>query len=633
PLRPLFPEGMKNDVQILTPVLSGDMEVDPATTAINAASAALMVSGIPFHGPVGAVRIGYVQDSEGKEVLVVNPTYEQEEKGRLNLVVAGTLDAITMVEAGANEVSEDIMIEAMELAQRHIKELCKLQMELRDKVAPVTKEYDARLLSPEIQKAVSERVTAEMLNTIIGKTKREVKERLHKLEESVLATFAEDISAEKCTEKDIKETLGELLEENMRRNILEKNMRIDGRALHEIRSLSCQVGILPRPHGSALFQRGETQALTITTLGAPGAAQLVDTMDQDTTKRYMHYYNFPPYSVGEVKPMRGTSRREVGHGNLAERALLPMLPEKEAFPYTIRLVSEVLSCNGSSSMASICGSSLSLMDAGVPIKRPVAGIAMGLITDQSFQETGKGIYKILADIQGLEDFAGDMDFKVGGTEQGITALQMDMKVKGISLEIIREALTEAKKSRLMVLEKMKETLAESRKELSKYAPLIISIRINPDQIREVIGKGGETIQKITEENGVEIDIEDDGLVMITAPNQEKGQKALQIIKNITYVPKVGEVFDGTVTRIMEFGAFVEFLPGKEGLVHISNIAPQRINRVEDVLKVGDKVRVKLFQIDDQKRNNLTIKDADNDNVTPPSPARMPSRGGRPPFRR
>lgn len=620
PLRPLFPKGMVNDVQILCTVLSADMEVDPGTTAINAASSALVISGIPFMGPIGAVRVGYITDEEGGKKLIVNPTYEEVQKGLLNLVVAGTIDAITMVEAGANEVPEEIMVEAMGLAHEEIRKICKLQLELKDMVQPETKSVTVKLIPEELKLAVKSIVKNEMLDSIGGKTKKETKKKTQVIEQSVLEKFAKEIQEEKYKESDIKNAIQELLEKRMRENILERGIRIDGRKLNEIRELKIKTGLLPRTHGSALFQRGETQALTITTLGSPGAAQIIDTMSEDAVKRYMHHYNFPPYSVGEVRPMRGTSRREIGHGNLAERALEPMIPSKEEFPYTMRIVSEILTCNGSSSMASICGSSLSLMDAGVPIKKPVAGIAMGLITDKNFQQNGKGTYKILTDIQGLEDFAGDMDFKVGGTVDGITALQMDIKVKGISLEILKEALQAAKEARLTILEAMTQVISRPKSELSPYAPLIISHRIQPSQIREVIGKGGETIQKIIAETGAEIDIEDDGLVMITATNQESGQKALQIIKNITYVPKAGEVFEGTVTRIMEFGAFVEFVHGKEGLVHISEIAPFRINRVEDKVKLGDLVKVKLMEVDEQGRYNLSMRA-----LLPRGPA--PAQGG------
>ncbi len=597
PIRPLFPKGTTNEVQLICTALSADLEVDPATTAMNAASVALLMSGAPFEGPVGAVRIGYVNDQ-----LVVNPTYQQVEEGKLDLVVAGTLDAITMVEAAANEVPEEIILQAFELAHKHIKEICEFQLK-----------YVAQFEIPKIEAAVAESnadakeavqsfVTKEMLDSVKGTTKPEVKKTIKALEAQIIEKFAAEIEAEKFSEGDLKDALNTLLEANMRKNILEKEERIDGRKLDEIRPINVMVDVLPRTHGSAIFQRGETMALTITTLGGPGDAQIVDTMEADRTVRYFHHYNFPPYSVGEIRPMRGPGRREIGHGDLAERALLPVLPDKKDFSYTMWVVSEIVKCNGSSSMASVCGSTLSLMAAGVPIKRPVAGIAMGLVMNK---ETGD--YKILSDIQGLEDFAGDMDFKVTGTSEGITALQMDIKVKGLSLDLMRKALTQAKEGRAFIMDKMLAVVPEPRKQMSQYAPLIMTIQIDPDMIRLVIGKGGETIQEITGTCGVEIDIEDDGLVTVTAPNQESGQKALEWINRITYIPKAGELFDGKVTRLMEFGAFVEFLPGKEGLVHISELANSRVNRVEDVVKVGDPLKVKLIKIDDQGRYNLSHK--------------------------
>jgi polyribonucleotide nucleotidyltransferase len=606
PIRPLFPDGFANDVQIIATVLSADMEVDPGTTGINAASAALMISGIPFNGPVGAVRMGYIVDSEGKEQLVVNPTYEQVEKGKLDLVVAGTLNAITMVEAACKEVSEDILLQALDMAHSHIKKICQMQLELRDslKIKPKTPIIAEK--NVEAEKAVKESVTQAMADNVAGKTKGEVKEKIHAIEEMLFTKYATQIEQEVFTEGDLRNILTGVLEKNMRKNILDNEKRLDGRKLDEIRPIDCVVGLIPRTHGSGFFQRGETQALSLTTLGSPGSAQIIDNMDIDIIKRYMHHYNFPPFSVGDVKPLRGTSRREIGHGDLAERAIIPVLPTKENFPYTIRVVSEILSCNGSSSMASVCGSTLSLMDAGVPIIRPVAGIAMGLITSDDF-DGKKGKYKILTDIQGMEDFAGDMDFKVTGTTEGITALQMDIKVSGISVDIMREALERAKKARVQILGEMLKILPEPRKQLSQYAPLILTVKIKTEQIREVIGKGGETIQKITAETGCEIDIEQDGIVTITAPNQEKGNAAKEWIEKITYTPKVGDVFEGKVTRLMEFGAFVEFVPGKEGLVHISQLDHTRVNRVEDVVKVGDTIKVKLVEIDDQGRLNFSRK--------------------------
>ncbi len=599
PIRPLFPKGMVNDVQLVCTVLSADLEVEPATTALIAASAALSISGMPFQGPVGAVRVGLVNDQ-----LIINPTYQQVEEGRLDLVVAGTMDAITMVEAAANEVSEDVMLQALDMAHKEIKRICELQLRFREVYKKEDREPTIVLENEEAKNAVKELVNKEMLDAVSGVTKGEFKAKLHDLEEMLIEKLQEKIEAETFSKKDVKEAVLYYVEHNMRENILTSEMRLDGRGPDEIRPISCKVGVLPRPHGSALFQRGETQALSITTLGSPGSAQIVDTMDEDVVKRYMHHYNFPPYSVGEIKPLRGPSRRDIGHGDLAERALIPMIPTKEEFPYTMWVVSEIFTCNGSSSMASVCGSTLSLMHAGVPIKRPVAGIAMGLISRNSDINQG---YKILTDIQGMEDFAGDMDFKVAGTKDGINALQMDIKVDGLSLEVLKEALSKAKTARVFILDEMAKTIATPNKQLSKYAPLIMNMKIHPDLIKVVIGKGGETIQKITAETGVEIDIEQTGLVTITAKDQESGKKAVEWIEKLTYQPKPGDIFDARVVKIMDFGAFVEMVPGKEGLVHISQLDTKRVNRVEDVVKVGDTLKVKLLEIDDQGRFNLSHK--------------------------
>jgi len=596
PMRPLFPKGTTNEVQIICSALSADLEVDPATTAMNAASIALLMSGAPFEGPVGAVKIGYKD-----EKLIVNPTYEECEEGKLDLVVAGTMDAITMVEAAVKEVPEDVIIEALELAHKHIKEICEFQNKYVAQFDIEKREATVVLPDEEWVEKVKGFVTGDMLDGISGKTKKDVKKKIKEVEEKLFESFATQIEEEEVSEGQLSKILNGLLEKQMRKNILEKETRLDGRSLEEIRPVSVAVDVLPRTHGSAIFQRGETMALTITTLGGPGDAQIVDTMEADETRRYFHHYNFPPFSVGDIKMLRGASRREIGHGDLAERALVPVLPGKEDFAYTIWAHSEITKCNGSSSMASVCGSTLSLMAAGVPIKRPVAGIAMGLVTD------GNGGYKILSDIQGMEDFAGDMDFKVTGTTEGITALQMDIKVKGLSMDIMREALQQAKEGRDFIMEKMVAVISSPRKDLSKYAPLIMTIQIDPDMIGAVIGKGGETIQEISAECEAQIDIEDDGLVTITAPDQELGQKAHDWIKRITYEPEAGEVFDGKVVKVMEFGAFVEFLPGKDGLVHISELSNQRVNKVEDVVKEGDALKVKLLKKDAQGRYSLSHK--------------------------
>jgi polyribonucleotide nucleotidyltransferase len=606
PMRPLFPKGMTNDVQLIVSSLSADMVTPPDAIGITASSTALMLSGIPFEGPVSGVRIGYVALEEGgEEQLVINPTYEQIEKGRLNLMVAGKKDAITMVEAGCNEVTEEVLLQALEMAHVEIKKLCELQEKFAAEVGVTPKEPSFMKKNEAAETAVDAIITREMLDGIKGVGKKEIKVKFDELEEKLFTTYAEQLEAEEYSKGDLAEILNDRFEVVMRDNILNKEERIDGRKLDEIRPIEIQLDLLPRPHGSALFQRGETQSLTITTLGAPGAAQIIDTMDTDIVKRYLHHYNFPPYSVGECKFLRGPSRRDIGHGDLGERSLVPMLPSKEDFPYTIMCVSEIVTCNGSSSMAAVCGSTLSLMAAGVPIKKPVAGIAMGLIVkDKANASAG---YKILTDIQGMEDFAGDMDFKVTGTRDGINALQMDIKAKGLSIDIMREALQKAQEARFFLLDEMAKVIPAPRTELSQYAPLIITIQIHPDQIREVIGKGGETIQKITGECGVEMDIEDSGLVMITAPDQESGQRAYEWVNKITYIPKAGEEFDGEVVKIMDFGAFVQFLPGKDGLVHISELEHHRVEKVEDVVKLGDKVKVKLMEVDGQGRYNLSRK--------------------------
>lgn len=599
PVRPLFPKGMVNDVQVICSVLSADMEVEPGVVALIAASAAITISGMPFEGPVGSVRIGMVNDE-----LVMNPTYGQIDEGKLDLVVAGTKDAITMVEAACDEVGEETILKALEMAHTEIKKICEFQEKFASGVTISPKEPTIKADPEAAKNAVAEALTREMMDNVHGVTKKEVKEKVKEIEHQLMEKFASQIEAGEFNERQLKNTISEALEKNMRENILTSEKRIDGRKIDEIRPLTSAVGVLPRPHGSALFQRGETQALSITTLGGPGDAQLIDTMDEDESKRYFHHYIFPPFSTGETKPLRGPSRREIGHGDLAERSLIPELPPKEKFAYTIWVVSNIMSCNGSSSMASVCGSTLSLMHAGVPIRKPVAGIAMGLVSRD--KDIDKG-YKILTDIQGMEDFAGDMDFKVAGSKDGINALQMDIKVKGLSIEVMKEALERAKTGRNAILENMMATISEPRQELSKYAPMIMNMHIDPELIKVVIGKGGETIQKITTECDVEIDIEQDGLVTITASDQESGNKAIDWIEKLTYVPKVGDVFEGKVVKLMDFGAFVEFMPGKDGLVHISHLANERVNKVEDVVKEGDTLRVKLMEIDSQGRYNLSHK--------------------------
>jgi len=610
PIRPLFPKGVTNEVQIICSCLSADLEVDPATTAINAASVATMLSGAPFEGPIGSVRMGY-KDGE----FIMNPTYEECAEGQMNLVVVGTMDAITMVEAAMKEVPEEKVLEALEIAHKKIKEICEFQLKYIEQFEIEKIEPEIKEKSEEAEAAVASFVTEEMLNTVSGKSKKEVKKAIHAIEEKLFENYAADIEEEKFSKGELADILNSHMEKNMRKNILEKEERIDGRGLTDVRPISVALDVLPCTHGSAIFQRGETMAVSITTLGGPGDAQVVDTMESDITKRYFHHYNFPPFSVGDIRPLRGPGRREIGHGDLAERALIPVLPAEEDFPYTMWVMSEITKCNGSSSMASVCGSTLSLMATGVPIKRPVSGIAMGLVMDKE-----SGNYKILTDIQGMEDFAGDMDFKVTGTSEGITALQMDIKVKGLSIDLLREALTQALEGRNFIMDKMLEAIPEPRKELSDRAPMILAHKIDPEKIGMVIGKGGETIQAITKECEVEIDISDEGIVTITAPDQEKGNKALEWIEQITYEPKIGEVFDGKVVKIMEFGAFVQIMPGKDGLVHISELSKDRVNKVEDVVKEGDILKVKLMKIDDKGRYGLSHKATLDDKGSAPTGA-------------
>lgn len=610
PLRPLFPKGTTNDIQIITTVLSSDLEVDPAALAINAASTALILSGIEFAGPVGAVRVGL-----GEEHLILNPTYEEEDQGALVLTVAGTQDAITMVEASAKEVSVEKMLAALEFAHTEIKKICGLQIELKEKVKPAPKALILQEKNLAAQEAVASFLTAEQLNSFKGKSKKEIHAQFEELEAELKEKFATELAAEKFTETELANLLNEQFEENLRLKILAQGERLDGRALDAVRPLKGAVSVLPHPHGSSIFERGETQILSIVTLGGPCKAQVIDTMDKDYERTFIHEYNFPPFAVGETAPMRGPGRREIGHGDLAERALTAVLPEQEKFPYTIRVVSETLACNGSSSMGSVCAATLALMDAGIPIKRPVAGIAMGLVTDKDSNGEFKE-YKILTDIQSFEDFAGDMDFKIASTEKGLTALQMDIKVKGVSTQILKEVFQQSEKALLEVRGSLTAALPEPRKTLSKYAPLILSLQIEPEKIRNVIGKGGETIQKITSECGVEIDLKDDGLVSITAPDQASGQKAQQWIEQIVYKPKVGDEFEGEVLRILDFGAFIEFLPGHDGMLHISALAKERINSVRDVLKIGEKIKVKIHEIDSLGRTNLARILPDGTVLTP-----------------
>ncbi len=591
PIRPLFPEGFRNDIQVIATVLSTDQEHDPSVLAINGASAALSISDIPFEGPIGAVRIGLVNGE-----LVVNPTWQQvQEHSDLDLIVAATDDAIIMVEAGAGEVPEDRVLDALDLAHREIRRIIAAQRELmtaagRPKVAVTLAAAD-----PDLDRAVRARAVPLIQAALAQPEKLAREDALRRVAADVAPALVEQFPDREAA---ITEIIQAATKAEIRRMILHESRRPDGRAYTDIRPLRIEVGLLPRTHGSGLFQRGQTQVLTIATLGTGEDEQIIDDITPRSSKRYMHHYSFPPFSVGEVRPLRGPGRREIGHGLLAERALEPMLPDELVFPYTIRLVSEVLESNGSTSMASVCASTLALMDAGVPVKAPVAGIAMGLVT-------GDGTTAVLTDIQGLEDAMGDMDFKVAGTRVGVTALQMDIKVKGLSREIMVHALEQARQARVTLLDAMARVIAEPRPTLSPYAPRIITIEINPDKIREVIGPGGKVINKITAETGVKIDIEQDGRVLIASVDEAAAKKATQMIEAIVREVKVGEMYLGRVTRLMNFGAFVEVLPGKEGLVHISELSDSRVNRVEDVVKVGDELLVKVKEIDNLGRINLT----------------------------
>jgi polyribonucleotide nucleotidyltransferase len=596
-LRPLFPKAYRNDLQIIVTVLSLDRQTDPGFLAIIAASSALLQTSAPFAGPVAACRVGLI---DGKPKL--NPSEDEMEKSELDLIIAGTNERIVMIEGQGKETSEEKVLQAIDFAQKNLKEIIKIQQDLKAKLGPEKIERVSE--EREVLKAVREKIGKELKNAIKTTHKEERDQKLAEMKEQLLLDLKGDFK-----QSDITEAFDELVEKEVRYEILKEGKRPDGRGEDEIRPIECEIGLLPRVHGSGLFTRGQTQVLTATTLGAPGQEQVIETMEVETTKRYMHHYNFPPYSVGEISPMRGPGRRDIGHGALAERALVPVLPSKEDFPYTIRVVSEVLESNGSSSMASVCGSTLSLMDAGVPITTPVAGIAIGLVSEKA-DGTVSGKYRILTDIQGIEDFAGEMDFKIAGTSKGITAIQLDIKTPGIESQILKESLAKAKDARLKILETMIKTIAKPKTELSKYAPRITVLHINPEKIKDVIGPGGKVINKIIAETNVEIDIEDDGTVFISAENGGEGaKKACEWIQNLTREVKVGEVFQGRVTRIMDFGAFVEILPNQEGLVHISQLADYHVKKVTDVVKVGDVIPVMVIEIDQQGRINLSYKAA------------------------
>lgn len=601
PLRPLFPKGFRNDVVVVASAWSVDHDCSPEIAAMLGSSVALATSDIPWDGPTAAVVVGRV-DGE----LIINPTYEQRMASDINLTVSGTKEAIMMVEAGANEVPEMEMLDAIMFGHEEIKKLCEFIEEIVAEVGKEKMEYKVFKATEEIDAAVREFATEKMIAAIKTVEKQERMANMDAVEKETKEHFAEIFPE---GEKDVAEVLYNIKKENVRAMILDDGIRPDNRKLTEIRPLWSETGLLPRAHGSGLFKRGQTQVLSVATLAPENEAQNLDSIDIDrTTKRYMHQYNFPGYCTGEAKTSRGPGRREIGHGALAERALLPVIPSEEEFPYAIRVVSEVLSSNGSSSMASTCGSCLALMDAGVPIKKPVSGIAMGLI--EGINEDGTSRYAILSDIQGMEDFLGDMDFKVTGTPDGVTALQMDIKVHGLSREILEQALNQAKEGRAHILENMLEELPEPRKELSPYAPRVIFMRVDPDKVRLVIGPGGKTVNRIVEETGVKIDISDDdvGKICIYSEDIAGAEAAKREIELITKDVEVGEVYTGTVKRIMNFGAFIEILPGKEGLLHISKMANHRVEKVEDVMNIGDKVEVKVTEIDNQNRINLVRKD-------------------------
>ncbi len=594
PIRPLFPEDFINEVQIIIYVLSSDQKIQTDVLAINSASAALIVSGIPFHGPVGAVRVGRIDGS-----FLVNPTFEEVEKSDIDLVVAGTGKAVTMIEGSAKNVSEEDMVKAVEFAHEQIKKLCEAQEELKRQVGKPVMEYSPKKLDKKLEAELRERFLADIENLINVKEKKEREDTFKKCVDKAIEDLKEKYP-ETCTQT--ASLMDGLDYEMMRSRILDKGIRADGRTLKEIRPIDVKVGILPRAHGSSLFTRGQTQSLGVVTLGTVRDSQRLDALEGESFRRFMLHYNFPPFSVGETGRVGGTGRREIGHGMLAERALGYVLPDQMDFPYTIRVVSEILESNGSSSMASVCSGSLALFNAGVPIKSAVAGIAMGLIMEGDR-------YAILSDIMGLEDHLGDMDFKVAGTSTGITAFQLDIKIEGITPQIMREALAQAREGRMHILEKMNAVISEPEKELAPHAPRIAMITVHVDKIGGIIGPGGKVIKAIIEETGADIDIEDDGTVCISAPDKESIEKAIDKIKAITEDVMVGKIYSGRVKKVMEYGAFVEILPGKEGLIHISKLDFQKVNRVSDLLKEGDEVQVKVIGIDRQGRIDLSRKDA------------------------
>jgi len=605
-LRPCFDKKIRNDIQIVLTVLSFDGENDPDIPALIAASLALGVSDIPFQGPIAGLRIGrsLAKETEKKQDWILNPTYKAREESDLDLVVAGKDGKVNMLEGTAGQAPEEIILGAIEFSLPQIKKVIDFQNQIIGEVGVKKAILETEETDPKLINQVKKWIGDKIEKTIYQEGKKGRLEGLGELKIDLISVLTEtEKSEDKKRKKSVQ--ISEIFEDEIdgivRKNILDSEKRPDGRKIDEVRKIGAQVGFLPRLHGSGLFERGETQALSVVTLGAPGDEQTIETMEIDAKKRFIHHYNFPPFCVGEARPMRGPGRREIGHGILAEKALLPLIPNKDEFPYTIRLVSEILSSNGSSSMASVSGSSLALMDAGVPIKRHISGIAMGLMTRSADE------FKVLTDIQGPEDHHGDMDCKVAGTKLGMTACQMDVKIEGVTLEILKETFEQAQKARRHIIEEMDQAIGQPRPELSSYAPRIITLRINPDKIRKVIGPGGKVINEIIDETGVKIDIDDDGLVSITSNNEEAGQKALERVNDLTREVKLGEMFKGVVTRILDFGAFVKILPDQEGMVHVSEISSQRVERVEDALKVGQEVMVKVRNIDELGRINLSMK--------------------------
>ena len=620
PIRPLFPKGFMNEVQAVALVLSSDGENNSDVLAMNGVSTALTISDVPFGGPIGAVRVGRIDGT-----FVINPTFKEIESSDLDLVVAGTRSNVIMIESGSKELSEAVIADAVAFAHQGLQPLIDAQEKMARELGTKKREYIVYKVDEELLKKVRESSVSKLdeINRLGTKEQRE--EAMGLLSKELIAMLVTGES--EYTDKDVKSALVEVEEEDVRRFIIEKKKRVDGRRFDEVRQITCEVGLLPRTHGSGLFTRGQTQSLSVTTLGTSGDEQTIEALEGEIQKNFMLHYNFPSFSVGETKPMRGPGRREIGHGALAERALKAVMPSKEKFPYTVRVVSDILESNGSSSMATVCASSLSLMDAGVPITKPVSGIAMGLVKEGSHEI-------ILTDIGGVEDHYGDMDFKVAGTVDGITAVQMDLKIQGISTELVRKALAEAKTARLFIMDKMMQAIARPKEKISDFAPHIESFKISQDKIGAVIGPGGKNIKKIIADTGCTVDIDDDGVVQVASQDGVAIAKAIAMIKGMVEEAEVGKIYAGKITRLMNFGAFCEILPGKEGLIHVSELAPKFVKTVDEVVKVGDAVTVKCIEIDDQGRVNLSIKQADPNYVPEPRPEGAPpeSRRERPPRR-